>query len=465
MNFLELIRHKYFKFAVAGTLYLLWVIWVGTYWLLPGLLIVFDIYVTKRVNWAFWKKREGMNNTFIEWLDALIFAVIAVTFINIFFFQNFKIPTGSMEKSLLIGDHLFVSKLTYGPKTPNTPLSFPFTQNTMPIIKGKSFLTWIQWPYHRMKGFKKIKNDDVVVFNFPAGDTVVVEQSAQSYYSIARGFAEEYRMQDNLSGVSERPYSYYYNLGRRYVLDNYEIVVRPIDRRDNYIKRCIGIPGDSIKIIHGRVYVNGNAQPDVDGLQYKYRIKTNGTPINPRALERMGIARDDIRLDLSNNDYVMPLTSENVVKIEAFSNVTVAERTEVTEGEYAYYIFPHDTTYAWNEDNFGPLEIPYKGLVVELTMKNISIYKRIIEAFEGNELNIRNGKIYINGVETTTYTIQMDYYFMMGDNRHDSADSRFWGFVPENHIVGSPKFIWLSLNKDKSFPKSIRFNRMFTRIR
>jgi len=267
----DLIRNKYVRFGIAGILYLLWVIWVGNYWLLPGLLIVFDIYVTKKVNWAFWKKRGKPASTLVEWIDALIFAVIAVTFINIFFFQNYKIPTGSMEKSLLIGDHLFVSKLSYGPKIPNTPLSFPFTQHTMPLLKTKSYLEWIRWDYHRLKGFRDVRRDDVVVFNFPAGDTVVVEQQAQSYYSIMRSYKEEFRNQDRRAGQPLRSDSYYEKLSRDFVWNNFTITVRPVDRRDNYIKRCVALPGDVLEVKAGEIFVNGEPQKPIPGKQFRYR--------------------------------------------------------------------------------------------------------------------------------------------------------------------------------------------------
>ncbi len=461
---MKFLKTPYFKFGIAATAYILWVIWVGNYWLLFGLAIVFDIYVSKKVNWAFWKKRTGPNSTLIEWLDALIFAVIAVTFINIFFFQNFRIPTGSMEKSLLIGDHLFVSKLSYGPRLPMTPLSFPFTQNTLPIVKSKSYLEWIQLPYKRLAGFGKIKNNDVVVFNFPAGDTVCLETPEQSYESIVRSAGEELKRRDMITGGPLKSDEQYYTLGREQVWQQYTIIDRPVDKRDNYIKRCVGIPGDTLEIIHSHLFVNSKPQKESKYQQFNYFIETDGTPINPKAFERLGIARSD-RNSFSTSLYMVPLTDENLKKIKAFRNVTNLEKYERPLGEQVSYIFPHDTTYRWNEDNFGPIWVPRKGVTIKLTMKNISLYKRIIHLYEKNELKIEDGKIYINGEETDEYTFKMNYYWMMGDNRHDSLDARFWGFVPEDHIVGKPKVIWLSLDKDKKFLAKIRWNRMFMRIR
>jgi len=187
----DLLKRKYIRFAIVAIIYILVVIWIGKWILLLGLGIIFDLYVTERVNWTFWKKKDGRNSTFVEWLDALIFAVIAVSLINIFLFQNYRIPTGSMEKSLLIGDHLFVSKLAFGPRMPNTPIAFPFTQNTMPITKGKSWSDLIQWKYKRLAGLGNVKNNDAIVFNFPAGDTVVLEETETAYYEIVRRTARE----------------------------------------------------------------------------------------------------------------------------------------------------------------------------------------------------------------------------------------------------------------------------------
>ncbi|MDR1865279.1 MAG: S26 family signal peptidase [Bacteroidales bacterium] len=460
-RYLKIATNKYFKFGTVVLLYLLWTVWVGNWWLLAGVPVLFDIYITKKVNWTFWKKRKGPNSRVVEWIDALIFAVIAVTLINIFVFQNYKIPTGSMERSLQIGDHLFVSKLKYGPKIPNTPLSFPFAQHTMPLTKNvKSYLEWINWPYKRLKGFTRIKNDDIVVFNFPEGDTVIVLYQTESYYALLRRQAETLEDSDKASGREIRPFQYYTDFARKQILNEYDITVRPVDKRDNYIKRCVAIPGDTVRIVNARVHINGKPQKPYEHIQYRYAVQTDGSPINVKTLERFDIYRSDVRT-IGNGLFSIPMIDDNVEQMRKLTNVRSVEMLLKPEGLYDSEVFPHDGRFAWNVDNFGPLWVPKKGVTVKIDTANISLYARIISAYEYNDLKVENGKIFINDVETDSYTFQMDYYWMMGDNRHDSLDSRFWGFVPEDHIVGAPRFVWLSLNKEKTFPFNIRLSRMF----
>ena len=442
----ELLSNKWLKFGVIGGLYLLWVIWLGNYWWLLGLGVIFDIYVSQKVHWAFWKKKNppnGKQTAVVEWIDAIIFAVIAASFIRMFFIEAYTIPTSSMEKSLLVGDYLFVSKTAYGPKTPNTPLSFPFVHNTMPLTKGtKSYLEWIKKPYHRLKGFGKIKNDDVVVFHFPEGDTVALNVPAQSYYQLIRMYGRD------------RVWSDKRNFG--------DIISRPVDKCENYIKRCVGIPGDELKIENGQLFVNGKTQEKIPGMQFKYIIRTNGTMLNPKALEKLNIAVDD--REYSGEQYILPLTDENAEKIKQFSNVVSIEKLIDGPGNWEMNIFPSDKNYQWNVDNFGPITVPAKGATVQLTVDILPLYRRIISVYEGNKLEVNGSQIKINGEVAASYTFKMDYYWMMGDNRHNSADSRYWGFVPEDHVVGKAKFIWLSLDKDKGFPSKIRIGRMFRGI-
>jgi signal peptidase I len=460
----NLLTHKNLKFAAAALIYLLIVIWIGNYWLLIGLAVIFDIYILEKVNWAFWKKKSGKNSTFIEWLDALIFAVIAVTLINIFLFQNYRIPTGSMEKSLLIGDHLFVSKIAYGPRMPNTPIAFPFTQHTMPITKGKSWSDLIHWPYKRLAGFGHVKNGDPIVFNFPAGDTVVVEDQATSYYEIVRRTASDMRYRDFTATGKLKPESAYMTMARNDVRSRFTVIYRPVDRRDNYVKRCIGLPGDTVFIKDGALFVNGRIVPENKTQQMNYTVQTNGTSINPKAFERLSISKDDQKIYFESS-YLMPLTKENADKISKFTNVSGVQPFIERKREFSPDIFPYSKRLSWNKDNFGPLWIPRKGVTVKIDTSNINIYERIIDVYENNDFRVEGDKIYINNQPSDSYTFKMDYYWMMGDNRGNSADSRFWGFVPEDHVIGKPKFIWLSLDKDAKGLKKIRWSRMFMKAR
>jgi len=380
-----------------------------------------------------------------EWTDAIIFAVVAASIIRIFMIEAYTIPTSSMEKSMLVGDFLFVSKLSYGPKLPNTPLAFPFVHHTMPLTKyTKSYVEWIKWPFYRFPGTTTVKHNDVVVFNYPDGDTVALKQQNQSYYGLVRQVGRERVWNDK------------FNFG--------DIVARPVDKRENYIKRCIGLPGDSIEIKDEIVFINGK-QVDIPNLsQFMYIVKTDGNPINRRILKQLDIT-EEVQMTESG-DQVLTLTQESADKLKQLPNVKAVEKIIQPKGFWQPYIFPFDSSYAWNVDNFGPLYIPKAGATVQLTLANLPLYERIINAYELNKLEVKNGKILINGKESTSYTFKLDYYWMMGDNRHNSADSRFWGFVPSDHIVGKAVFVWLSLDNNKSlFDGKIRWNKLFRTVK
>jgi signal peptidase I len=468
MKLNNLLEHKYFKFGVAITVYLLFVLWLHNFWFLLGIPVIFDIYVSKKVNWSFWKSRKKKNNVVVEWLDALIFAVVAVSIINIFLFQNYKIPTPSMEGSLLVGDHLYVSKTAYGPRTPNTPLAVPFLPNT--VLGGNSYLEWISRPYNRLKGFSDVKKDDIVVFNFPASDTVALEKSDHKiyakgnfdYYDLIRDESYGLMLADSARNGFTRPNSVYENYVRKQIAERYDVETRPVDRRDNYIKRCVAIAGQTIEVVSNDVIVDGQPQKVFEGLQRWYSVRTNGTPINPRELEPLGIGRDmaDVR---NNPNYTFPLSADAAKQLESLPGITSVKAMNLfSDGQYDRDIFPHDPHYPWNLEFFGPLTIPAKGQTVEINTLTLPLYKRIIEAYEQNKLEVKGNQVFINNQAATSYTFQMDYYFMMGDNRHNSADSRFWGFVPEDHVIGKPRLIWLSMDKEYG---GIRWNRMFRIVR
>ena len=434
MSLKEFIGNKWTKFIFWALLYILWVIWLGNYWWLLGLGVIFDIFITRKVRWNFWKKRykEGQKKDAAnEWLDSLIFAVIVVTFINIFFFQAFKIPSSSMESTLYTGDHLFVSKLTYGPRIPQTPLTIPFTHN---VIFGKeSYSTLIQNDYRRLKGFREVRRGDCVVFGFPNGDTVLRKAPTEDYYTLCR------------------------LMGREQVISKLgPVVARPADKVDHYVKRCVAIPGDTLEVREGLVWVNGQKQQVYPGMQLGYKVVTDGSRINGKLLSELGINVSELYFDAGLPGYPeMPLTEEMLGSISSFKNVVSVEpNIDAYPADYPdshLTIFPFSGNYHWTRDFFGPLWIPKKGATVALSEENLPLYERIIRDYEHQDL--------AKALEEGSYTFRQDYYFMMGDNRHNSLDSRYWGFVPEDRIVGTPSIVWLSTDKGNKFPSNIRWGR------
>jgi signal peptidase I len=373
-----------------------------------------------------------------EWLDAGIFALFFATLIRTFSAEAYTIPSGSMENTMLVHDYLFVSKMAYGPRIPMTPVALPLVHNTMPLTGGKSYTEAVQWKYHRLPGFGKVERNDVVVFNAPAGDTAIVEEPDLDYYQMSRMY------------------------GRAAINSKYTIVTRPTDKKENLIKRCIGLPGDVVEIKNGVVYVNEKQAELFPHSKLNYIVKTNGSA---PAVE------DNIELlqKINNNVYAYNLANEQVDKVRKAANVVsvdlymrdAAGKAPVEPGEW---VFPLDTAnYKWNRDNYGPLTIPHAGLTVSLTQQNIALYRRIIGNYEGNTLEEQNGKFLINGKEANSYTFKMDYYWMMGDNRHNSLDSRYWGFVPEDHIVGKAWFVWLS-HGDGGMLTDMRWGRLLRGI-
>ncbi len=384
--------------------------------------------------------KRPKKSTAREWLDAIVFAVVAALIIRTYVFEAFTIPTSSMEKSLCVGDYLIVSKIHYGPKRPNTPLSFPFVHNTLPFSKtAKSYLEWIKLPYHRYPGTSTIKRNDPIVFNYPAGDTVCDKfQSSVSYYDLIREYGRE------------RVWNDHANFGK--------VIAHPVDKRENYVKRLIGMPGDKLQIIDGIVYINGEKGFQPENMQYNYIVTTTGNGINKRILDKYNITEG--YRGANPNEAILNISEKVAEELRDLSFITSVERKITPAGQGTNYeLFPHrPDLYPWNVDNYGPIMLPKKGETIQLTLENLPLYERIIHAYELHDLQVKDNQIFIDGQPTDSYTFAMDYYWMMGDNRHNSADSRYWGFVPENHIVGKAVFVWLSLDKENG---GIRWKRMF----
>jgi len=454
------------KFIGVLLCYLLFLYWVESWWGLLVIPFIFDIYITKKINWQWWKDAEGPVRWVMSWVDALVFALVAVYFINLFFFQNYVIPSSSLEKSLLTGDYLFVSKVSYGPRIPETPLTMPLTQHTLPLFECKSYIEWPHWDYRRVKGLGKIQLNDIVVFNYPAGDTICSDPRYQAYdfyqmcYSMGYQLYPERPNPDSLS--QEQLAKYFqtiYQAGRQNIEKNqteYGIIdTRPTDRRENYVKRCVGLPGQTLQIKDHIIYINGKANKEPDNVQYTYHVKLKER-LDDDTMKDLGITMEDLT---SLNTYgYMPLTNRAARELTARG---IAESVELNTDASDLDIYPLNGNMHWTRDNYGPIWIPAKGQSIELTLKNLPVYERCIRTYEGNKLEVKDGTIFINDKPATKYTFKMDYYWMQGDNRHNSLDSRYWGFVPEDHIVGKPIFIWWSSDPDRHGFSGIRWERLF----
>jgi signal peptidase I len=360
------------------------------------------------------KKKSALR----EWIDAIVFAVIAATIIRWAFLSAYTIPTSSMEGTQLVGDFLFVSKITYGPRTPKTLLRVPLTDNKLWGSSIPSYLTWIQLPITRLPGFASVKNNDIVVFNYPADST----------------------------------------------RDGY---MPPVDMKTHYIKRCVAIAGDKLEIKNSQVYINDKPAKNPPQMQFSYIVKSK-QGINDKIFQELNISEYGYANEFAERmtDYRIWATEEQVAELKKYDFVKGVEKILTPKGQRRADVYPQSEDLNWNEDNFGPLVLPKKGMKIEINKQNLALYWSVIQKFDWNEkAEIKEGKLYIDGKEVKEYTFKQDYFFMMGDNRHNSLDSRFWGFVPEDHIVGQASFTWLSLDYKKTWFSKIRWGRMFTGIR
>jgi len=368
------------------------------------------------MNWKFnFKKKTATNkpkkSKFREWADAILFAVVAATIIRGLLFSAYAIPSGSMEGTLLTGDFLFVSKISYGARMPVTPLSVPFLESTITKYNIKTYWDAIKLPYFRLPGLTEIKKGDIVVFNKP-------EEAGPSY-----------------------------NI--------------PVDQRTNLIKRCQAIPGDVLTIVNAQVYINGKARPNAEKAQTSYNVVTNGTDINPQVFQDMNI---EVLQQKDANTYEMIIPKAHLAEFKSFSNIKSLTPSVQPAGQYDASVFPHNEKFKWNEDNFGPLTMPKRGWTIPLNDSTMVLYRRAIELYENNKVEISGNDILINGKKANTYTFKMNYYWMMGDNRHNSLDSRFWGYVPEDHVVGKAMITWFSIDSAGTFLDKVRWNRIFKPI-
>lgn len=397
------------------------------------------------MNWKFWQRNKDAKprkkkTKSREWIDAILFAVIAATIIRVFFIEAYTIPTASMERSLLVGDFLFVSKMNYGARIPMTPVAFPFAHHTMPITGTKAYWDGVQWKYRRLPGLSEIKRNDVVVFNYPQGDTVALEFQDQDYYQMVR------------------------SMGWKQVNTQFTIVSRPVDKRENYIKRCIGIAGDTVSMKGGLVYINGKPEQLKNTGQISYDVTFKTADVNFKVFEDLGFNVADEISQTNQNTYQFTGTAPMMEQVKKLDFVQSVKESTKVSNEREPDIFPYDKNRNWNVDNFGPIIIPKEGWTVKLDSVTMPLYERSIRIYEGNKLEKSGNGWLINGKPADTYTFKMNYYWMMGDNRHRSADSRYWGFVPEDHIVGKALFIWMSYNTNGSFFSKIRWNRLLKGI-
>ncbi|MBO5703857.1 MAG: S26 family signal peptidase [Bacteroidaceae bacterium] len=468
-------RFDIIKCTIALVLYFAFLLWVKSWWGLLVVPFIVDFYITKKINWGWWKELENpLSRMVMSWVDAIVFALVAIYFLNNFFFQNFVIPTSSLEKTMLVGDYLCVSKMSYGPRIPQTPLTMPLTQNTMPAILGggKSYLDKPHWEYRRIAGLGQVKLGDIVVFNYPAGDTVCVKAQNPDYRTLCYMFGLQILAQ---SGTDFTPapsmtyeqqqavYAQWYALGRQYLHAHPnefgEVLARPVDRRENFVKRCVGMPGQTLRIVEGQIYLDGALQPLPEHAQFNYDVEFKKS-LTLETMSELGITREDIYCYNSGNG--LPLTK--AVKQTLEQTGVIAPNAPMTEPS-STALYPLNMAKDWTTANYGGEDgiwIPKRGETRQLTLETLPIYEPCIAIHEGNDLKVSDGKIFINGKETTSYTFKFNYYWMMGDNRDCSADSRSWGFVPEDHIVGKPLFVWLSLDPDYDlFSGKIRWERFF----
>ncbi len=456
---------RWVRFALVSTVFLAWVAWMGTWWLAIFELLLFDIYITGYIPFTWWKRsRSKAVRTVMGWVDAIVYALVLVYFIFAFVGQNYVIPSSSLEKTLLVGDYLWVNKLTYGPRVPMTPVHFPLVHNTLPWLGCKSYLDTPSNSYRRLKGLRSVELGDIVVFNFPAGDTVATKfEESPLYYDL---LVQEYGWKEVNSNKAK--------FG--------DVIYRPVDRRVNFVKRVVGLPGQRFRISGDTIYIDGQAQPMPQNVQFNYVLATS-RPLTAELTAELGITEADCQfisrtpqneallqaLEIPQSAYVygLPMTQGMLDTIEQRGLLVSATKFSDIWLQAQGQMYPGEMAAEWTLSNWGGPDgvvIPKKGMTVEIDDTTWQLYSRCIRNYEGHpEAKYEGGVFTIDGAPAKTYTFTMDYYFMMGDNRHNSQDSRFWGFVPEDHVVGTPAFVLASFDKDRPLTSGyVRWNRFFS---
>ena len=449
---------RWVRFAIVSVLFFLLVIWIGQPWLALIWLLLVDIYITSYIPWGWWKKRKGATRLVMSWVDAIVYALVLVYIIFAVLGQQYKIPSSSLEKSLLVGDFLWVNKATYGPRMPNTPLHFPLAHHTLPIVGGKAYIEHPQLPYYRLPGLREVERGDIVVFNFPEGDTVLSRMPEVDYYMIAHSLRQR--------GI-DKPLEYIQFNKAQFG----DIIVRPVDMRENYVKRVIGLPGDRLQLTDDTIRINGAPIANAANVQFNYIIPVSSTISDEKWLE-LGVRREDHGIapvqghELDGQPYyTVPLTSAMKKVVETWPEVAGPLLKENEAGFYEIgNVWPLGNGWEWTRSNTDEFWIPKRGKTLHLTLDNLPLYRRAIETYEGNTVEVRDGRIYINGVDNPYYTFRMDYYWMMGDNRDRSLDSRYFGLVPEDHIIGTPMRIMISIDEERPWldVNKIRWNRILS---
>ena len=461
---------RWIRFGVVSLIFLLWVIWMRTWWLAVFELLLFDIYITGYIPFTWWKKsKSSVTRSVMSWVDAIVYALILVYFVFAFIGQNYQIPSSSLEKTLLTGDYLWVNKFVYGPRVPMTPVHFPLVHNS--FMGHKSYLDNPSVSYRRLAGLRNVEEGDIVVFNFPAGDTVATryEETPQYYDLLVKQYGRD--------AIKANPGQFG------------EVIYRPVDRRQNFVKRAVGLPGNRIKIVNDTIYIDGVSREFPKNVQFNYIFATS-TPLTDDDVKNLGITPGDLSAfeassvsraniqsflagaSISDNAYMAPLTQQMIDTLTKEGRLKACVKfNDIAPFFYgenlSSMMFPFEEKGDWTLSNYGGadgLYIPAKGATIDLTPENWTIYNRCIRNYEGHSdayFDEATQQVYIDGKPAPTYTFAMDYYWMMGDNRDNSQDSRFWGFVPEDHIVGTPMIVLASFDRDRGlFDGKIRFDRI-----